>query len=147
MALHVCRVLVELNAFQQLNRKLTFGDTWLRTVHQLFVPMIVYLVLKTPTVITVAMANARVGCVVVVHLDTVKLYFQPNVKEQTVMTTGFGCCSWHLYFIVPFLVFKPPIVTFAIKRAFWFENCVTKKPECVSDQSASLSSLEIKVTA
>jgi hypothetical protein len=46
---------------------------------------------KTPTIITVAMESVRVGCVVVVHLDTVKHYFQAIVKDQrTVMTTGFG---------------------------------------------------------
>ena len=51
-----------------------------------------------------------------------------------------------VFIIASFLVFKPPIVTFAMKHAFWFKNCVTKKPVSVSKRTASLASLKVEET-
>ncbi|CAB4023396.1 Hypothetical predicted protein, partial [Paramuricea clavata] len=50
-----------------------------------------------------------------------------------------------VFIMASFLVFKPPIVTFAAKHAFWFKNCVTKKPESViMDETESLASLRVE---
>ena len=48
-----------------------------------------------------------------------------------------------VFVIALFLVFKPPIVTFAAKQAFWFQNhYVTKKQENVVDETESVAALQ-----
>ncbi len=48
-----------------------------------------------------------------------------------------------VFVIALFLVFKPPIVTFAAKQAFWFKNhYVTKKQENVVDETESVAALQ-----
>jgi hypothetical protein len=49
-----------------------------------------------------------------------------------------------VFTIASFLVFKPPLVTFASKHAFWFKNCVIKTPESVN--TPSLESLKVDET-
>ena len=46
-----------------------------------------------------------------------------------------------IFLMASFLVFKPPIVTFAAKQAFWLKNCcATKNPDNLTDEPDALLS-------